>query len=482
MNSTRHRLVFASVIFFLVIPVLVLACGPYFSSAVFVAPRPANNTELIGGKVGIVRPSFSSKELFLAYRNLNGEPLNVSERMAMEVASSVQSASPEAWTVSTEQWTTARKRVLRQEPQYLWINTEKVLKNYSFFVNCTTDAFDTAAYHLDKLIASDGALSAAVRQWTEAQDLVFQNCSKDSGAPAPPTPEMTPAQHADRMYQIAATHFYAMHYDVAAEEFTAISRDFASPWRDLGVFLAARCYLRKATVGPLLGAPQATPAGDVPSATDQDSMRKALTLLQQVAADKSLGRVHDSSLRLISFAELHLDADKQASKLSALLRHPSEDKQFATHLGDYLHLLRSGTVPADELGKWIDAVQKADKSSMERWRAHSASQAWLAAALLTTDGKSADAPALISAALRMDAKTASFATAQYHAARLRYERNEFAQVRQQIDKLLGTRRKQLDASTVAAFTILRSRVANSLTDFAKFAALSPTGFDDGLGQ
>ena len=478
MKFTHRRFINTfTVILVFVVPGLVLACGPYFTSAVFVASSPANNTQLIDGKIGIVRPGFSSEELFFAYRNLNEAPLNVSERAALNFVSGTSKAGPQTATAFTEQWATARKKALRPEPQYLWINTERELKNYSFFVNCTTDAFDTAAIHLNKLIASDGNSSASVRQWTEAQDLVFQNCSKYAGIPADPTADMTPTRRADRLYQIAAAHFYAMHYDVAAEEFRAIARDTTSPWHDVGLFLAARCYLRKATVGQLDGVPQPTSSGDMPPQTDQDSMRKALMLLQEVAADKSLGRVHDSALRLISFAQLHLDPDQQALKLSASIRQPSKDAQFATHLHDYLHLLRSGTRPGDELGEWIEAVKKADQSSIERWRSHPASQPWLSAALLAANGKSADAPGLVAAALKVDVKSPAYATAQYHAARLRYERSEFVQVREQIDKLLKVRRKQLDPSTIAALSILRSRAADSLADFSQFAAMPPTGFD-----
>jgi hypothetical protein len=351
------------------------------------------------------------------------------------------------------------------------------LENYSFFVNCTPDAFQTATAHLNELIASDGASSDTVRQWADAQDIVFQNCSKDAGIPDTPTPKMKPAQRADRLYQIAAANFYATNYDVAAEQFQAIARDSTSPWHDLGLFLAARCYLRKATVGPLLGAPRSTPPGSPPTTTDQDSMRKALALLQQVAADQSLGRVHDSALRLISFAELHLEPEKQALKLSSALRQPSQDAQFVTHLDDYLHLQREGTQPGDETGEWISAVQRPDTSSIERWKSNIASQAWLVAALLAADGKSADAPELIAAALKVEAGSAAFATAQYHAASLRYERGEFAELRGQIDVLLSTRQSQLDASTVAALTILRSRAAASLADFARLAAFAPTGVD-----
>jgi hypothetical protein len=207
------------------------------------------------------------------------------------------------------------------------------------------------------------------------------------------------------IYQIAAAHFYQMQYDTAAEEFQAIARDPSSPWHDYGLFLAARCYLRKATVGALIGAPQPAPAGSESVSFDESSMRRALDILQRVASDKSLATVHDSALRLISFAELHLDPEEQALRLSTSLAKPSQDPQFATHLTDYLHLLRDGAEAGDELGEWITGMQQPRPSSIERLKTHPASQPWLVAALLTADGNFSAAPELISAALGAQGRT-----------------------------------------------------------------------------
>ena len=473
MNFTSRRPI---VVCLVLIPGLVLACGPYFRSAVFVPSRPVNHEELIDGTLGIVRPSFSRRELFLAYRRLNGKPLDASERAALSATDAAPPAVFLNFLPDDREWLQTRKQV-PDVTQDLFLVTTRELKDYSFFLNCTPDAFHTAAAHLAGLIAREGAASNSVRQWLDAQDLVFQNCSKDAPIPSAPTPEMTPAQRADRLYQVAAAHFYATRYDLAAEEFRAIAQDDASPWQNLGLFLAARCYLRKATVGPLLGTPHPASADNAPPPLDRESMRQALALLQQVAANKSLARVHDSALRLVSFAELHLEPAQQARKLSAALSGPTTDPQFATHLDDYLHLLGTKVEPGDELGEWITAVQQPAPSCIARWRSNPRSQAWLVAALLAAGGKSEDAPALVAAALKVDTNSPAYFTAQYHAARMRYERGEFEQVRQQIDALLKAQGKQLNVSSLAAFRILRSRAAASLTDFAPFAALTPTGFE-----
>lgn len=472
MNFTRPRPILCAVFLVLALPAIVLACGPYFSSLIFVAPRPAADAELLRGKVGLVRPTFSRRQIFLAYRNLGGAPLNDSEQTSLNDASGEPRISLDNSEMVAGEWLKARNEAST------WLGTTRQLKNYSFFLNCTPDAFQTAAAHWQELIEGEGVTSPSVRAWGAAQDLVFKNCSQDAGIPDAPTPEMTQAQRADRMYQIAAANFYATRYDVAAEQFQAIARETASPWHDLGLFLAARCYLRKATVGPLLGKPGSAPAGYAPPPMDQDSMRKALALLQQVAGDESLERVHDSALRLISFAELHLEPEKQALKLSSALREPSQDAQFATHLDDYLHLQRTKVEAGDELGDWIAAVQGPGQSSIDRWKTQPASQLWLVAALLAANSKSAAAPQLIAAALKVAPNSPAFASAQVYAARLLYERGQYVQLRHHLDILLGTRRAELDTSAVAALTILRSRTANSLDDFAQYATLPPTGFAD----
>ena len=76
MDSTSFRLKVVIVVAALavLVPGIVLACGPYFWSAVFVPSRPTDNKELLTGKLGIVQRSFSRQELFLAYRSLSGQP------------------------------------------------------------------------------------------------------------------------------------------------------------------------------------------------------------------------------------------------------------------------------------------------------------------------------------------------------------------------------------------------------------------------
>lgn len=464
MRVLRRRFLFCFILPILIVPSLVLGCGYFLNFRVFVPRSPVSLEELAAGKVGVVRPTYSTRELFLAYRGLNGEPLTAVEKAS--ILPKKQEPGDDQYDYPSEPWLP-------------WGGQEKRLPNYNYFINCNDDAFRTATAHFNQLSAREGMASPSVQRWRQAQMVVFKNCSENVGPPEDPTPDMTAAQRADRMYQIAAANFYATNYDVAAEQFRAIANDKTSEWRDLGLFLAARCYLRKGTLGALVGIPTKQQlAGEVPP-MDKESLQKGLDLLQQVAADKSLTRVHDSALRLIGFAELCLHPDQQAIKLAASLRHSSQDENFATHLDDYLHLIRDGAVAGDEMGDWITSVKQSDKSALVDWKDKPKSQSWLVAALLVANGKSEEAPKLISAATDVSPASPAFSAAQFQATRLRYERGELAGVRKQIDDLFSTRKKALDASAIAGLTLIRSRVATSLEDFAKFAIIRPVGVGAG---
>jgi hypothetical protein len=471
MNRTQTSIVFLIAVLLPVVPILLFACGPYFSSAVFVPAQPADDTGLMEGKTGLVRPTFTRRQLFLVYRNLNGQPLNEFERAALQAA---QPAASRPLYESSARWTKTLADALDLRTN--WIDGNRMLKDYSYFVNCTAGSFDTASDHLQQLIAKQGGVTAPVRQWVEAQQVVFENCPRDASVPAAPTAAMTPEQRADRRYQIAAAHFYQMKYDTAAQEFEAIAQDASSDWQQYGLLLAARCYLRKATVGPLMGEAQPATRSSEPAQFDKESMRRALRLLEQIASNTSLAAVHDSALRLTSFTQLHLQPEEHAMHLSSSLSKASRDAQFATHLTDYLHLLRDRGADGDALGQWISAVQHPASSSIQRWKTQPDSQPWLVAALIAADAHSSDATALMTAALNVVPTAPAFSTAQYQAARLRFQRGESARVREQIDELLDTRAAHLDSGTLAAFIILRSRTAGSLTDFSKYAAVRPTGF------
>jgi hypothetical protein len=74
-----------------------------------------------------------------------------------------------------------------------------------------------------------------VKDWARAQAAVFRNCGDGDLVLPDAAPEWADdLLRADRDYQTAAAHFYAMRYEEAAQRFRAIASDSRSPWRPYG--------------------------------------------------------------------------------------------------------------------------------------------------------------------------------------------------------------------------------------------------------
>ena len=125
-----------------------------------------------------------------------------------------------------------------------------------FSNGCKSMRFRTAALTLDSMIRKLGASSAQVKEWVQAQDKAFDDCSSStSGSPAPTPPadipppltDGTPFERAQRNYQIAAATFYSGDFDAAGKMFEAIAADPSSPWHELASYLAVRAMIGKAT-------------------------------------------------------------------------------------------------------------------------------------------------------------------------------------------------------------------------------------------
>ena len=87
-----------------------------------------------------------------------------------------------------------------------------------------------AARTLRERIRLFGRNSAAVKQWLQAQDLVF-NWQSPEAWPAPAGSGLPLLIRQDRAYQRAAARFYREDYLEALEAFQAVAEDGANPWR-----------------------------------------------------------------------------------------------------------------------------------------------------------------------------------------------------------------------------------------------------------
>src|SRR5262249_45928742 len=157
------------------------------------------------------------------------------------------------------------------------------------------ESFQTAIKNLEDRIAKYGANSPQVKEWLDAQDKVFANCSGNTPVIPPPASANAPAWlRADRDYQIAAANFYAAKFDDSERLFPAIAADKTSPYRSLAPFLAARSLVRKATLKSEEGK------------TDEATLRQAETRLKAVLNDKTQSALHPSARRVLNFVNLKL--------------------------------------------------------------------------------------------------------------------------------------------------------------------------------
>ncbi len=461
-------------IWILIMPGSVYPCGPFFRAAVFVSTRPENPVTYVDGNLGVLQRTYSRSDLLVAWRVLTKQPLTDVEKKAL--ASGPGQTAPSSSSVPQPSWRDLRNTVPGLG-ELRFVSDQRELKDYQFFTNCGDDAFINARNTLAARIATYGISSAEVKDWAAAQDIVFQNCDKGSALPAPAAASTPALLRADRGYQIAAANFYAMNYDASAEQFMAIAGDKSSPWRKYGVFLAARSFIRKATVGPLrLENPEQTP----PDA----SLKRAEELLAQVLRDPSAQELHASARRLQSFVALHLHPHEQLRMLSATLSKPSRDPNFKQQVTDYLYLMAQAGAK-DEMGEWIDYVREGSSEEdkvLARWKQNPNELPWLIAALMSASQKSADNNALIDAALKVPANSPAYPSARYHAARLLLTKGDLAAARQLIDAYLAKAPKDLPHSAVNAFMILRGEAASDVADFAHFAVLMPVSEDWDYGS
>lgn len=324
---------------FLVLTPLAFTCGLYFRTVYFVRPHTDLRSGLAEGELGVIRSSFDKELLLVAYRTLASVPLTDGEKKAL-----LQGPLEPPYEFEQGQSSWLEQRRLAGAPQSgFFVTAEKMTKNYRFFINCNNDAFDTASLTLQTLSEKYGDGSPAVKDWLSAQDIVFADCSKEAGIPDELGENASPELRAYRRYQIAAANFYLGNYDQAAAQFGSIGRDQASPWREYGLLLEARSYIRKGTLSLWIA------SGGEDAGLDLDALRKAEHTLQAVIADPSLAETRDSAKRLLAFVELRVHAQQRATELGELLAKPSDGRDFRQNIVDYFRLNKDYRGPDDEM-------------------------------------------------------------------------------------------------------------------------------------
>jgi hypothetical protein len=429
------------------------SCGPFFETMLFTTYHGSPKGDFEGGRVGVLRPHFYRADLLMAYRTLSGVKLS-----AGEVPAPLSEGEPSPDRVKP--WTEARA-TQGAAPE---VNPDKKVpgEDYQVFPNCLGDAFTTAAATLQKRQAQWGAASSNFKEWLHGQDQVFENCS---GGPVIPR-ELTSGDallRADRRYQIAAALFYAGKYAESSSVFDAIAKDSASPWHEIAPYLAARAFVRQATIEK-----------------NETGFRRAAVRLEAIAKDPTHKAVQGAAKGMLDYVHARLAPADRLKELEKQLMLPNLGPQLQRILTDYTliwdHSEGSAKVEGSELVDWIDTFQ-GHGSAVEEWRAKH-STPWLIAALASTDAKDPAAKDLTAAARALPPASPAWASATYWGIRLAMQSGDTDSARQWADQALGSKP---ESSATNLIRSERLKLARDWTEFLRFAPRVPvaTGGIDG---
>jgi hypothetical protein len=507
----------------------VLACGPFMLYPAFSLTHHADYPliEFTNGKAGIVPDSFGNQSLFVFYRQLNNQPLTAEEQKqvveAMEtkifyrVGRYLPSVyDPDEYDTSGnrtppnyyDKWAEARAKITNEKRG---VETEKRLADdYNYFTNCLPDAFNNATKTLESRLAKYGN-NENLKEWLKGQDTVFANCAGANSLPEA-LPETFPEWlQKDREYQIAAAQFYTGDFATAREKFEKIEKDENSVWKSAAKFVAARTYIRQASLLNISGDEAAKVQAEKDS---KEFLQKASEKLQNIIADNSMTEFHQSAHRLLGLVKYRMIPDERRRELADLLANGTEnqniyndltdydwllgfiysqaeskgsaiDEQEAEKAGkqyDYNYVLKLRDVPAEmrsnDLTDWIFTYQAEDglQHAFEKWKETGKIQ-WLVPAIMKVDTKSPQLTEILREADKIPPSSPAFATVRYHQIRLLLETGKRAEAKQRLDEVISSNLKNLPLSSQNKFFAQRMTLAENLDDFLKYAQRKAAIFD-----
>jgi hypothetical protein len=445
----------------------VLTCGPFLTVFRTVEQlRPAQIEPYDRGDLGIIREHFARRYLVQAFRRLNGNP-------AIPVSPQPEPVTP---FVPADQiapikaWRELHQRVTGTDPK---IDTDRRIGDYQLMSNCLLDAYASAEKTARARVDKYGADSSVVRDWFRAQDAVLANCSGTALVLPDPAPASADAlARADRAYQTAAAHFYAMEFDEAARRFQQIAVDPASPWRPYGRYLAGRARLRQATI---------------PETLDRQQMLAAQAEFRATLADRDAAFLHESAKGLLNLIEFRIEPVQHLRALSAPIA--SGNTVATEQLTEYERLLnvllgdvatyeysgiadRAAIAGTSDLNDWIMVMQGtgdgAAARAVEQWKRSSA-PAWLVASLWKIPANHPEAPAVLDAATRVAPASPAFLTVAFLRVRLLAERGNVDQARALLATLPHKAAGNADAEAVNMLIAERFMLARSLDELLQNA-------------
>ena len=490
----------------LIPPPAAQACGPYFTEAIFIQTKHPDLPfeKYAGGELGIVRPSYARSYLVVAYRFFAGKGLSASE----------QRQAVALWNFRlTNSWSdlgTNGKRKPKDAAQ-LWLEARKEagaeetpeskklreggnalfgddFDRYLAFSNCTENALATATATLKERVQKFSAKSDAVKEWVEAQDVVFSNCKADRDGratglrlPEQAGPNLAAVLRADREYQMAASYFYGMKWYEAEKRFLKIAENNESPWRQTAAVVAVRCRIREATLDK---------GGKL------EDLQAADARLRTLEAEPGMKEMKPAIRKLRGFVEFRTNPEGRRLELAEILATGSSPATLREDLDDYTRLLDGalgedleGDPPPpseaatrrsaltrpeqhDDLTDWIINFQAAGEEAAAhayaRWKATKA-MPWLVAALSKEQPNPTRREELLAAAGEVAEQAPAYATTSFYRAKLLTHEGNKDEARKILDKLLQGKPGELPVSSRNFALALRMKLARNFDEFLKFA-------------
>lgn len=496
------------------------ACGPFILDVVFsLKSHPDLPLDgYTGGEIGIVPASYGPMSLVLFYRQLNGMSLSASEKVqainAFEkkifyLPGSEDPTKPIERDMQADSaetiWFKARAKVTGEKVE---IENDK-RSGYVYYINCLPDAFRNAAKTLDDRVAKNG-ISDDTKEWVKGQDAVFANCSEDAAAPSELTtgPEWL---RRDRAYQIAAALLYQGKNAQARTAFETIAQDNSSPWNKTSRFVAARTFIREASLLPMPESGEPDPQAE---ATRRELLRKGVEHLDNIIEDNTMSEFHASAVRLLGLAKFRMTPNERRQELGNILTTKTNNTNFYNDFYDYSlfisrfqstaedagrtresaeaekagkeydwnYKLKLRDVPEeamlDNLSNWIFTYKAADglDRALENWKTNKALP-WFVAAISKATADSPATHELLVEAERIQPGSPAFATVRFHQIRLLTATGKIDAAKKKFDEV-GDIRK-MPVSSQNSFLALRTVFATGLDDYLKYAQRKPAIFSWG---
>jgi len=466
-----------------------MACGPDVAEAVIIEMTKPDVPpyEYAAGHLGIVLPTYVQSYRAIAYRYFSGKPLSAGEQSQFVTLwnkyygsdnQPTETGDSSGWDNTLQQWAQKANFDLpnaaapSQQPSAGMAYLSQTYQSYS---NCYTDAYATAADTLRARAQEFGDDSPAVRSWVKAQIEVFQNCT----APGTATPDSAANDlplkiRKDREYQIAAADLYGDDWDNAEKEFLAIAADASSQWRAIAGLVAARCEIRKGTLGT-----------DDPDQKQAD-FAAADTQLKKIIADPAFASVKVDAEGLRGFVEFRSDPEGRALELSDMLARGSDPSSFGQDLDDYTKLMNDvfyslikdqSLREKSDMTDWMMSYRNypppgAEAHSVSRWQ-QTHSFAWLVAALAGAQQNTPDLPALLQAASGIPQSSPAYLTIAFQRDRLLGEIGQAERARQNLDRVLALPADAMSTSSRNLFLAVRMKLAANLNEFLHYSPRIP---------